>query len=134
MSYHHILHVSILAFLVVAAIQDYRAREVSNWITIPLFLGGVIVILFTREALPVILSLLLLFFWHKGWMGGADVKVLIALLGIWYQAALAAFFVLGLWGVVLLIKKKQETFPGLVSIAVGSGLTLFGEVSIMSWN
>lgn len=127
-------HFSMLVFLILGAIQDYKSREVSNWITIPLFLGGVLVIFSTPEPLSIILSLLLILFWHKRWMGGADVKVLVALLGIWYQAALMAFFLLGVWGVVLLIRKKKESFPGLVAIAAGAGLTFAGEVSIMFLN
>jgi len=127
-------HFSILVFLILAAIQDYKAREVSNWITVPLFLGGVVIILVRLDPLTVILSALLFFFWLWGGMGGADVKVLVALLGIWSEAALVAFFLLGVWGLILLIRKKKESFPGLVAIAAGTGLTFVGEVSIMFLN
>ena len=127
-------HFSILLFLILAAIQDYKTREVSNWITVPLFLGGVVIIMVNLDPLSVILSTLLFFFWLWGGMGGADVKVLVALLGFWSEAALASFLLLGVWGVVLLIRKKRESFPGLVSIATGTGLTFLGEVSIMFLN
>lgn len=86
------------------------------------------------KPLPGILSLLMFFFWHKGWMGGADAKVLIALVGLWYPAALVAFFLLGVWGLILLFRKTKKTFPGLVAIAVATGLTFIREVSIMLLN
>ena len=127
-------HFSILVFLILAAIQDYKTREVSNWITVPLFLGGFTIIMVTLEPLSVILSTLLFFFWLWGGMGGADVKVLVALLGLWSEAALVAFFLLGAWGVVLLIRKNRESFPGLIAIATGTGLTFVGELSIMFLN
>ena len=128
------VHLSILVFLILAAIQDYKTREVSNWITVPLFLGGFAAIMVRLDPLSVILSALLFFFWFYEKMGGADVKILVALLGLWSEAALVAFFLLGVWGVVLLIKKKEESFPGLVAIAAGAGLTFVGEVSIMFLN
>jgi Flp pilus assembly protein protease CpaA len=127
-------HFSILVFLILAAIQDHKTREVSNWITVPLFLGGVAIIMVRLDPLSVILSALLFFFWLWGRMGGADVKVLVALLGLWGEAAFASFFLLGVWGLVLLIRKKRESFPGLVVIAAGTGLTFLGELSIMLLN
>jgi len=130
-----VAHLSILVFLILAAIQDCKTREVSNWITVPLLMGGLFAMLATpTKPLPGILSLLIFFFWHKGWMGGADAKVLIALVGLWYPAALVAFFLLGVWGLILLVRKKKESFPGLVAIAAGTGLTFVGEVSIMLLN
>lgn len=129
-----VAHVLILVFLILAAVQDYKTREVSNWITVPLFLGGVVIIMVNLNPLPIILSMLLLFFWLWGGMGGADVKVLIGLLGLWSEAALAAFFLLGAWSLVLLIRKKKESFPGLIAIAAGAGLTFGREVFIMLLN
>ncbi len=129
-----IAHVLILVFLILAAVQDYKTREVSNWITVPLFLGGVVIITVNLNPLLIILSMLLLFFWLRGGMGGADVKALIGLLGLWSEAALTAFFLLGAWSLALLISKKKESFPGLVAIAAGTGLTFGREVSIMLLN
>ena len=129
-----LIHLLILVFLILAAIEDYKTREVSNGITVPLFFGGVAVIVLSPEPLYILISLLLYLFWYKRWMGGADVKVLIALLGLWSEAALVAFFLLGLWGMVLLIRKQKESFPGVVVMAVGAGLTFAGELSIMFLN
>ena len=139
--YHRVLewitlfvHFSLFSFLILAAAQDYETREVSNWITVPLFFGGVIGILIHLDLLAVLFAILLFVFWVRGQMGGADVKVLVALLGLWINAALAAFVVLGVWGVALLARKKNKAFPGVVAIAVGAGLTFIGELSIMFWN
>ncbi|MBT7188749.1 MAG: prepilin peptidase [Anaerolineae bacterium] len=124
-------HISIFILMVFAAVQDYKTGEVSNWITIPLFIGGVVILLAHQNLLLIIVSFVLLFLWHKGWVGGADVKVLIGLFGVWSEAALVAFFVLGAWGIMFIIRKKQKSFPGLIPIAVGVGLTFIRELSII---
>ena len=128
------IHLIILGMLILAAMQDYKTRKASNWLTMPLFLGGIVALILTPEILAISLSVLVIFFWHKGWMGGADTKVLVALIGLWYPAALAAFFALGLWGLVIYLKKTSKSFPGLVAIVLGVGLTFVGEISIMPLN
>ena len=124
---------SVLLLMILAAMQDYKTREVSNWITVPLFIGGVAIILVHQNLLLIIVSLILLFIWHKGWMGGADVKVLIGLLGIWSTAAFVSIFAIGVQGLITRLRGKKSA-PGLVAIAVGVGLTYLWEVSIMFVN
>ena len=124
----------LLVLLALAAVQDYKTREVSNWITLPLFFAGVAAMLLQHNFLSLVLTALVIFFWQKGWMGGADAKVFVGLLGIWYTAALAAFFAVGIWGAVLLLRKERKSFPALVAIAVGTGLTYTIEISIMLLN
>jgi Flp pilus assembly protein protease CpaA len=115
-------------------VQDYKTREVSNWITVPVFISGAVVIFLQHELGSISLAILLIFFWKKGWMGGADAKVLIGLLGLWFTAALAAFLAVGLWGAGLFFKKGEKSFPALVPITVGVGLTFLVEISIMPLN
>lgn len=124
---------SVLLLMILAAMQDYKTREVSNWITVPLFMGGVVIILVHQNLLLIIVSLILLFIWHKGWMGGADVKVLIGLLGIWSTAAFVSIFAIGVQGLIARLQGKKSA-PGLVAIAAGVGLTYLWEVSIMFVN
>jgi Flp pilus assembly protein protease CpaA len=124
---------SVLLLMILAAVQDYKSREVSNWITIPLFIGGVVVMCVYQDPLTIIVSLILLFIWHKGWMGGADVKVLVGLLGVWATSAFVSIFAIGIQGLITRLRGKKSA-PGLVAIAVGVGLTFVWEVSIMFLN
>ena len=124
---------SVFILMILAAVQDYRSREVSNWITVPLFIGGVVILLLHQNLLLVIVSFILLFIWHKGWMGGADVKVLIGLLGIWSTAAFISIFTIGVQGLITLLCGRKSS-PGLVAIATGVGLTYLWEISIMLLN
>ena len=129
-----LFHFALVVLLSFAAMQDCLTREISNWFTLPIFAGGVVLLISSGDILFIILSVVLYFFWHYGFMGGADAKVLIGLLGLWGNAALLSFFILGIWGVVLLLKKKKESFPGLVAISFGSSLTFIINVSIMLLN
>ena len=124
---------SVFLLMIFAAVQDYKTREVSNWITIPIFISGVVVMCVSRPPLAIIVSLILLFIWHKGWMGGADVKALVGLLGIWSTAALVSIFTIGVQGLITRLRGKKSA-PGLVAIAAGVGLTYLWEISIMFLN
>ena len=42
MTYYQILHFALTALVILGAIQDWREREVSNWISVPLFLIGIV--------------------------------------------------------------------------------------------
>ena len=124
---------SVLLLMILAAVQDYKTREVSNWITVPIFVSGVVVMCVSRPPMAIIVSLILLFIWHKGWMGGADVKALVGLLGIWSTAALVSIFTIGVQGLITRLRGKKSA-PGLVAIAAGVGLTYLWEISIMFLN
>ena len=79
----------VIFILTIGAVQDWQHGEVSNWISIPLFIMGVLAsilrVLFLDDMLASALSLFAITVItaaaFKGWMGGADWKVLIALLG-----------------------------------------------------
>jgi len=114
----------LLPVLVVAGVQDWRRGEVSNWITIPLFCLGVIAamlrVFLSNDTLTGVMlfamavSTLAAF---KGWMGGADWKVLIALFGMYPIAGFAALVVAGIWGAVLMLatKNRNARFPGVTA-------------------
>ena len=69
----------------------------------------------------------------KGWMGGADWKVLIGLFGLWPLAGFAALVVAGVWGslVILFTGDRNARFPGVTAFAFGACLTFFVKVSII---
>jgi len=70
-------------------IQDARTGEVSNWITIPIFVLGLAFCLFhmiVRDEIGLLSAFFILlvtaFAW-LGWMEGADWKALCGLFGFW---------------------------------------------------
>ena len=69
----------------------------------------------------------------KGWMGGADWKVLIGLFGLYPLAGFAALIVAGVWGslAILLTGNRNVRFPGVTAFAFAACLTVFGKISII---
>ena len=132
------------ALLTIAGVQDWHDGEVSNWISLPLFFLGVLAaILRVILADDMLTSALSLFAMAvvtlatlKGWMGGADWKILTGLFGVWPLAGFAALVVAGIWGgiVMLVTGDRNARFPGVTAFAFGAGLTFFVELSIIPLN
>jgi Flp pilus assembly protein protease CpaA len=133
-----------MCMLAIGGVQDWHTGEVSNWISIPLFLMGVIAsvlrLLFWDDALAGALSLFAIFVITlaalKGWMGGADWKVLTGLFGLWPVAGVAALVVAGVWGgiIILITGNRNVRFPGVTAFAFAACLTFFWEFSIILLN
>ena len=131
----------VIFILTIGGVQDWQHGEVSNWISIPLFIMGVLAsilrVLFLDDMLASALSLFAITVItaaaFKGWMGGADWKVLIGLFGLWPLAGFAALVVAGVWGslVILFTGDRNARFPGVTAFAFGACLTFFVKVSIM---
>jgi Flp pilus assembly protein protease CpaA len=131
MSFEHIvLRGGLLAILLVAAAQDVRKREVSNWITIPLFLAGVLGVLLSRNLMLAGIALsFVVIAMIPGGFGAADAKIMVGLIGLWPQVvalSLLAILVFDLYW----RKCRQGSFaPLVVAILGGVVLTLVGELS-----
>ena len=133
-----------MCMLAIGGVQDWHTGEVSNWISIPLFFMGitasVLRLLFWDDALVGALSLFAIFVItlaaFKGWMGGADWKVLTGLFGLYPLAGFAALIVAGLWGgiLILLTGNRNARFPGVTAFAFAACLTFFVEFSIILLN
>jgi Flp pilus assembly protein protease CpaA len=131
----------LLCVLTIGGVQDWQTGEVSNWISIPLFLMGVLAsILRVIQADDLLVSGLSLFAMavvtlaaFKGWMGGADWKVLIGLFGLWPLSGFAALIVAGVWGslVILFTGDRNARFPGVTAFAFAACLTFFVRFSII---
>ena len=117
----------VILWLGACAIIDARDGEVSNWLTMPGMVIGVGYALFKGGDRLIILGAaigLLMLLFLLGSMGGADVKVLTALAGLWPTALFVAFFVQGIWGIIVLIKRGRGTeFRAIPSYAVGALLS-----------
>ena len=131
----------VIFVLAIGGVQDWHKGEVSNWISIPLFFMGVLAsilrVLFLDDMLTSAISLFAISVItaaaFKGWMGGADWKVLIALFGIWPLAGVAALVVAGVWGGIAIVFKcdRNTRFPGVTAFAFAACLTFFIQLSII---
>jgi Flp pilus assembly protein protease CpaA len=123
-----IISAVVLVWLVVCAVQDWKSGEVSNWLTIPaMALGMGYAVYMGRERLILVAAALagLMLLYVLGSLGGADVKVLIALAGLWPAAMLAALLVQGIWGGIVLIKEgRGAEFRAIPAYALGAILSI----------
>ena len=119
-------HTALTILVILAGIQDWRNREVTDWLTWPMFIGGIVsAILYAvrLDFLSLTVSIFLLIAWYFDWLGGADVRVLVGLWGLWPLAGFLALLVTGLWGLVLVLRKREkEKIPALVSTALAVAL------------
>ncbi len=127
-------HAALVCLAVLAGIQDWRKREVSDWLTWPPFLFGLASAIVNAvkhlDLLPLVVSVFLIVTWYCGWMGGADVRIFIGLWGLWPLAGLLALAGTGLWGLVLVLRKRgKEKIPALVSTGFAVCLTFLGEMA-----
>lgn len=129
------LHLAVFVWLLICAIQDWRSREVSNWLTLPplafafcLRLAGLI----QGSLLPLLAApVFLLLFWQRGWIGGADAKASLALTLLDMQAFAWAWLGLGVWYLGLRLvygRKCDRRLPAFVGFTTGAGALLVVEV------
>ena len=136
LSSHSLFGYGFLLFILVAGgVQDWQTGEVSNWISIPLFFMGVLAailrLLFLDDMFTSLLSIfamvVITLAAFKGWMGGADWKVLIGLFGLYPLAGFTALVVAGVWGgvMILITGDRNARFPGVTAFAFAACLTFF---------
>ncbi len=123
------IHLVLLNWLAVCSVQDWRKREVSNWLTLPPFVLGLLYALGTGgETLALTLITLVVFVGGRAiWkaQGAADIKVLVTLAAFWPQAIFAALMVTAMWSVIRIVGGQgKEAYAGLPPIAIGSFLAL----------
>lgn len=115
--------VMLVFWLLPCAIQDYRTRRVSNWLTVPLFLLAWLVALLLGN-LPLTLATFIGVYvaFHMGaGLGAADGKIAVCLAGILPLALAAGAIFHGLaflWARVRL--KRQVRLPGAVGFYLGA--------------
>ncbi len=137
-----LIHFVLVIALTWMGIQDRRTREVSNALTIPMLAGGVVGItiqLIARDPFAVASILIITFLTFaalRGWMGGADWKVLVGLFGLWPLAGLASLASAGLFGAgaILWTRDRHVSFPAIYVFAVAALLTFSAEVSIITFS
>jgi Flp pilus assembly protein protease CpaA len=126
------LHALTAALVVWGGLQDWRHREVADWLTWPLFvmgLGSAIFRAVRLDFLPLTISFFALSVWYFNWLGGADARVLVGLWGLWPMAGFLGLVCTGICGLVLVLRKRgKERFPALVTVAFATVIQLIIEL------
>ena len=77
------LQAAIAALLVFAALRDIATRRVPNWVSIGILICSIVFqtvvgMIFTAIGLGLLIFFVAALMWRRGWLGGADVKLLTA--------------------------------------------------------
>ena len=138
----------IISFLCVlwlglCAYFDLRTRHIPNWLTIPAIPLAMLAAWLVRPAgvrylqqylFHLALLVLPLFIaWHKHLLGGADLKILVALslLNPWLLLAawigVVAYFI----GLAVLANSRLSRFAGVPGFALGAGFFCLGQLALI---
>lgn len=119
----YLLHGIVAAFLILAAFQDARTREVSNWNSVGIFVSTIILMVNKRHidlsgVLPGVIMAFLYLIGFDNHFRGADVKLLAALglylglHGCLLMLLIASFSSLIYEGIRYLVtREKREAIP-----------------------
>lgn len=125
-------HALLAALVVWGGLQDWNSREVADWLTWPLFalgLGAAVYRAVHLDLLPLTISFFVLSVWYFNWLGGADARVLIGLWGLWPLAGLLGMVCTGLWGLMLVLRKRgKERIPALLTVGIGAVIQFISEL------
>lgn len=122
-----LVHAVLTGLLLVAAHQDLRARLVSNWISLPLFLGGGMALLARGDGLFIALFVLFVALAIlPGGYGAADGKLMAGLAGLWPGVVLPSVLLMPLFD-YWWRKNRASPAPLTVSIAAAALLTILAE-------
>jgi len=135
-----LFHLALIILMCWMGWQDWKTREISNALSIPLAMFGLVGLIFrlsVREPLAqisLVVVVVLTAAALRNWMGGADWKALVGLWGLWPLAGFASIIGAGLFGAgsMIITRDRQVSFPAVCVFAISCVLTLAGEVSIMS--
>jgi prepilin peptidase CpaA len=124
----------LVLWLVGCAWSDLRRRQVGNHLTLPV-LGAAVVAAVVQggEALMRLglVGLVLGVVWQKGGMGGADVKILLALAGLWPAGLLGALAALLIAGLVKMLRRQGRVrYAAVPAMAVGASLAIPVQILI----
>ncbi len=123
------IHLVLLTWLAVCSVQDWRKREVSNWLTLPPFVLGLLYALGSGGEMLLLTLITLVVFavaralWNA--QGAADIKVLTAMAAFWSQALFAALMITAIWSVIRIVRGQGKGgYAGVPPMAFGSFLVL----------
>lgn len=118
-----VAHVFLVALLIAAAWQDFRKREVSNWISIPVFVTGLLVLFVIQDGLYTLLFIVFVAVAIvPGGYGAADGKILAGLVGLWPMAVIPSVILMPLFDYWW--RKNRPTTPAPLTIPIGAAALL----------
>jgi Flp pilus assembly protein protease CpaA len=122
---HDLLNVALVLWLLPCALQDYRTRHISNWLTVPAFLAAWPMALWLGGSERLVFTSAVFlgcwFAWQMKGMGAADGKIATALGAILPQAMAISGVLLMLAFLVLRLRRQPETtVPAAVAFFAGS--------------
>lgn len=126
--------VLLTAWLLPCAIQDWRTRHVSNWLTVPLFIVAWPIAALTGT-LPLTIAVFIGVYvaWASGaGMGPADGKLAVGAGAL--SPLTLAFFVVVIGCILLVPRRKvrrQATQPAVPSLAIGSLIALSMQLGFL---
>jgi Flp pilus assembly protein protease CpaA len=124
-----ILHSGLLVILLIAAVQDIRRREVSNWITIPLFGAGVLGILISSNLVSIVVAVAVVAASSmSGGYGAADAKIMVGLIWLWPQTVPLTLLIMFAFDLYWRKCRQGSFAPLVVAILGGAVLTFAGEI------
>lgn len=110
----------IVLWLVICGVCDARTGEVPNWLTFPaLIIGALNAVAGGRETVIVFLGVLgvLMLTYIKGSVGGADVKILAALAGLWPESLVLVTLGIWIWMIGRRLLGYRGSFRAVVPMA-----------------
>jgi Flp pilus assembly protein protease CpaA len=136
------LHALATVWLLGCAACDLRSRKVPNLLTLPVMavcLGIRCLAIFQQgafvpdEFLPLLIGIVAVFLaWQKGLVGGADLKITLALafLNPWLVASAWGGVIVYFLGLVIFLRNKPLRFAGVPGFAIGIALLTILEVLV----
>jgi Flp pilus assembly protein protease CpaA len=127
------LHILIALWLLACAAFDLRKGAVPNGLTLPvLFIGAGAAILGGVETTVIFVGVFrfLVTLYGFGLMGGADVKILAALAGLWPGCLIAITAGLALWVVIRRVRMRGEDFYAVPPMAGSVWVLLMSQFMI----
>jgi Flp pilus assembly protein protease CpaA len=125
-----LIRMGVVAWLVLCAIWDTRTGKIPNTLTLPaLVLGGIATGLAGTESMGFYATALILALaaYFLGWMGGADVKILAALAGLWPLGLMTVLAGSFLWVVGRRIVSAKGNFRAGLPMALAAAGTLLAD-------
>jgi Flp pilus assembly protein protease CpaA len=123
-----IMEVGVTLWLLACAVFDIRKARVPNELTIPMLVLSIGVACWQGGDRPIFLLIAGFVFisvWAVGGTGGGDVKVFIALAGLWPVAFLAALVASAIWAVFQGLRHgKRKRYIGIPPAALACWLVL----------
>jgi Flp pilus assembly protein protease CpaA len=131
-----------LLWLSLCAFFDLRTRHIPNWLTLPAIPLAMLVTWLVRPAgidrleaylfQLAVLVLTLLIAWRNHLLGGADLKILVALslVNPWLLVAAWIGVVLYFIGMLFLASHRATRFAGVPGFALGIGLFSLGQLTL----